>query len=299
MFRHAGQTRLGVLTGDRVMDLNELADAAHEPGFPVDLVEFIAAGPETLRRASQLLGHTEASTRVERRPLDGLRILPPLNPPAGNVLAIGRNYAEHARESAKASGSPLQPPTVFTKAQTSVIGPADDIPLDPAVSTQMDWEVELGVVIGLRALNLRREAAADYIFGYTVVNDISARDIQYGWGGQFFKGKSLDGSCPTGPWIVTADEVADPQNLELRLRLNGETKQADNTRNMIFPVVDLIAELSTGMTLPPGALIATGTPAGVGGAREPKEFLKDGDVVETEVVGIGMLRNRVVEVHRA
>src|SRR5438552_1962911 len=153
---------------------------------------------------------------------------------------------------------------------------------------------ELGVVIGRGGANIKAGDAMSHIFGYTVVNDVSARDIQNGWGGQFFKGKSLDGSSPVGPWVVTADEIPDPQNLSVTLRVNGELKQDGHTRDMIYPVAQLIVWLSIGMTLRPGTLIATGTPDGVGFARTPPEVLKPGDVIETEVGSIGRLRNRMV-----
>ncbi|HYS00714.1 MAG TPA: fumarylacetoacetate hydrolase family protein, partial [Candidatus Eisenbacteria bacterium] len=201
---------------------------------------------------------------------------------------------KHAAESARAWGENVKPPTVFTKAQTSITGPYDDIAIDPAISEKIDWEVELGVVIGMAGINIKPENAMNHVFGYTVVNDVSARDIQNGWGGQFFKGKSLDRSSPIGPWIVTADEIGDPKQLRLSLKVNGVVKQDGNTRDMIYPVAELIAWLSIGMTLLPGTVIATGTPDGVGFARTPPEFLKAGDVMETEVERVGLLRNRMV-----
>jgi len=186
------------------------------------------------------------------------------------------------------------PPTIFTKAITSLTEPFAEIAIDPSVSDKIDWEVELGVVIGKRGANIKRARAMDHVFGYTVVNDVTARDIQNGWGGQYFKGKSLDRSSPTGPWVVTKDEVDDPQTLKLFLRVNGTVKQEGDTRDMIYPVDAIIEWVSKGMTLLPGSLIATGTPDGVGFARTPPEFLKPGDVMETEVQGIGLLRNRFV-----
>jgi 2-keto-4-pentenoate hydratase/2-oxohepta-3-ene-1,7-dioic acid hydratase in catechol pathway len=228
------------------------------------------------------------------RPLDEVELLAPLDPPRGNVLAVGRNYAKHAAEGARARGEEVAPPTIFTKAITTIAGPHDDIPFDAAVSEQIDWEIELGVVIGRRGANVPRERALDHVFGYTVVNDVTARDLQRNWGGQFFKGKSLDGSCPSGPWIVTADEIPDPSALRLRLSVNGETQQDATTADMIYPVDALVAWLSIGMTLLPGTLIATGTPEGVGFARQPPRFLRPGDVVEGEVEGVGRIRNRVV-----
>jgi 2-keto-4-pentenoate hydratase/2-oxohepta-3-ene-1,7-dioic acid hydratase in catechol pathway len=235
------------------------------------------------------------------RALAGVKLLAPLDPPRGNVIAVGRNYAKHAAETA-AKGEKPKPPTVFTKAITSITGPNAEIPIDPAVSEDIDWEVELGVVIGKAGANITREDALDHVFGYTVINDVTARDIQndtgrwqgQGWGGQYFKGKSLDSSCPSGPWVVTRDEVADPQSLKLRLTVNGKLKQDSTTANMIHPVDAVISWISYGMTLLPGMMIATGTPEGVGFARTPPEFIHIGDVVEAEVEGIGSLKNTFV-----
>jgi len=219
-------------------------------------------------------------------------LLAPIDSPRGNIIAMGRNYQKHAEETAM--DGDVKPPTIFTKAITSITGPYDDIAIDPSISDKLDWEVELGVVIGKPGANITRLNAMDHVFGYFVLNDVSARDIQNGWGGQYFKGKSLDRSCPTGPWVVTKDEVPDPGKLALRLTLNGVVKQDSNTEDMIHPVDAIIEWSSKGMTLLAGALIATGTPDGVGFARTPPEYLKAGDVMETEVAGIGVLRNRIV-----
>ncbi|HEX3630833.1 MAG TPA: fumarylacetoacetate hydrolase family protein [Candidatus Dormibacteraeota bacterium] len=291
MFRHGSERRLGVLregSQDEVIDLADLSRS--DGGTPPDLLTLIEQGPSALSQLRQRLSSSKAATRR----LAELTLLSPLDPPRGNVLAIGRNYQEHAKESARAWGEEIKPPTVFTKAQTSVAGPYEDIPIDPGVSEKIDWEAELGVVIGKAGINIKPEDAMSHVFGYTVINDVSARDIQNGWGGQFFKGKSLDKYCPMGPWVVTADEIPDPQNLRLTLKVNGVTKQAGNTRNMINSVEQLIVWLSIGMTLLPGNVIATGTPDGVGFARTPPEFLKPGDVMETEVEGVGLLRNKMV-----
>jgi 2-keto-4-pentenoate hydratase/2-oxohepta-3-ene-1,7-dioic acid hydratase in catechol pathway len=195
-------------------------------------------------------------------------------------------------------GKAPSPPTIFTKAITSLTEPFADIEIDPSVSDKIDWEAELAVVIGKRGADIKRSDAMSYIFGYTILNDVTMRDIQSGWGGQYFKGKSLDRSCPTGPWIVTSDELRDPQNLELFLRVNGAEKQHGNTRDMIYPVDATIEWASKGMTLLPGTMIATGTPDGVGFARTPPEFLRPGDVMETEIKGIGLLTNRFVTTSR-
>jgi 2-keto-4-pentenoate hydratase/2-oxohepta-3-ene-1,7-dioic acid hydratase in catechol pathway len=298
MFRAGAGRRLGVLRGaDQVVDVAALAAAAGQPAPPADLLALIDEGDEGLRRLAALLERPEAGPAA--RPLAEVEVLAPLDPPRGNVVAIGRNYAKHAAESAATRGGEAEPPTVFTKALTTIAGPDADIAIDPSVSEQIDWEVELGVVIGRAGINIERERALDHVFGYTVVNDVTARDIQRSWGGQFFKGKSLDGSCPSGPFVVTRDEVPDPQVLRLRLSVNGETKQDASTRDMIYPVDAIVSWVSIGMTLPAGTLIATGTPEGVGFARKPPEFLRPGDVVEAEVEGIGVQRNRVVAAARA
>jgi 2-keto-4-pentenoate hydratase/2-oxohepta-3-ene-1,7-dioic acid hydratase in catechol pathway len=228
--------------------------------------------------------------------LSEVRLFAPIPRPRKNIVCLGLNYAEHAKESARARGreaSALRDPLFFTKAPTTVNGPYGKIVIDPAVSTEVDWEVELAVIIGRPGKNIREEDALAHVFGYTVLNDVTARDIQSRHK-QFFKGKSIDGYGPMGPWIVTADEIADPQQLAVRLRVNGVTKQEDNTSNMLFGVGSIIAILSQGLTLEAGDIIATGTPSGVGFARNPPEFLRPGDVMETEVEGIGTLRNEVV-----
>ncbi len=284
-FRIDGGSRLGVLRDqDEVVEISE----------PGDMLSLIDAGAQGLAAARAALSSSKA--RAHR--LADVELLPPLQEPRGNVIAIGRNYQKHAEETAVVEGREPSPPTIFTKAITSLTEPFADIAIDPGVSDKIDWEVELAVVIGMRGANVKRGSARGLVFGYTALNDVTARDIQSGWGGQYFKGKSLDRSCPTGPWIVTADEVPDPQSLRLRLLVNGTVKQDGNTRDMIYPVDAVIEWVSVGMTLLPGALIATGTPDGVGFARTPPEFLKPGDVMETEVEGIGTMRNRIVSAAR-
>jgi 2-keto-4-pentenoate hydratase/2-oxohepta-3-ene-1,7-dioic acid hydratase in catechol pathway len=295
MFRQGNERRLGVLRdGGEVVDIAALTTTLGSEPAPQDVLALVDAGEPAITRIRDLVSSRKSSGAPAVRKLADLTLLPPLDPPRGNVLAIGRNYRKHAAESAHAWGEQMKPPTVFTKAQLSLTGPYDDIAIDPAISDQIDWEVELAVVIGRRGVNVKAPDAMRHVFGYTIINDVSARDIQNGWGGQFFKGKSLDRSSPIGPWVVTADEIPQPQTLRLRLRVNGELKQDGNTGDMIYSVADLIVWLSLGMTLLPGNLIATGTPDGVGFARTPPEFLKPGDIMETEVDGIGSLRNRMV-----
>ena len=280
-FRANSGTRLGVLrNGDEVV----------EPEQPASLLALIDAGRDGLERVSSAL----SSGRARSHRLEAVSLLPPLPDPRGNVIAIGRNYGKHAAETARLEGREPSPPTVFTKAITSLAEPFADIVIDPAISDKIDWEVELGLVIGKTGANIKRSEARSHIFGYMVFNDITARDIQSDWGGQYFKGKSLDRSSPSGPWIVTADEIADPQALRLELRVNGTTKQDGTTSDMIYSVDAILEWVSRGMTVPAGAIIATGTPDGVGFARTPPEFLKPGDVMEAEVEGIGQLRNRIV-----
>jgi 2-keto-4-pentenoate hydratase/2-oxohepta-3-ene-1,7-dioic acid hydratase in catechol pathway len=293
MFRDGGAPRLGVGRDGASDEIIDVAAAANGSGdaLPATILGVIDAGDEGLDRL-RVLASSAPSNAV--RTISDLTLLPPFDPPRGNVLAIGRNYQKHAEEGARALNTEVGPPTIFTKAITTITSPYADIRIDPSVSTKIDWEVELGVVIGRRGANIKREDALGHIFGYTVLNDVTARDIQNGWGGQWFKGKSLDGSCPVGPWVLTRDEVADVQSLHLQLRINGAVKQDANSRDMIYPVDAIIEWLSVGMTLLPGMLIATGTPEGVGFARTPPEYLQPGDLMESEIEGIGTLRNTVV-----
>jgi 2-keto-4-pentenoate hydratase/2-oxohepta-3-ene-1,7-dioic acid hydratase in catechol pathway len=265
-------------------------DAVVEISGFADMRSLIDAGDDGLAHVRSAL----SSSRSKSRRIADLELLAPLDQPRGNVIAIGRNYQKHAAETAHIDGTEPSPPTVFTKAITSLTEPFADIRIDPSVSDKIDWEVELAILIGKGGANIKRERARDHVFGYTVLNDVTARDIQSTWGGQYFKGKSLDRSCPTGPWVVTKDEIEDPQALNLLLRVNGNLKQEGNTGDMIYPVDAIIEWVSRGMTLLPGTIIASGTPDGVGFARTPPEFLQPGDVMESEVQGIGRLRNRIV-----
>lgn len=223
--------------------------------------------------------------------------LAPVPQPPKNVMCLGLNYLEHAEETAEHVGRSAkkpQYPIVFTKAISSITAHQAIIPYDPECCSQLDWESELGVIIGKGGRKITAQNALEHVFGYTVINDLSARDLQFNHK-QFFLGKSIDGGCPIGPHIITADEIADPQNLAISCRVNGVTKQASNTCHMIFDIAEIIATLSNSMTLQAGDIIATGTPSGVGFVREPAEFLKPGDVVECEVEGVGILSNTIGE----
>ena len=230
----------------------------------------------------------------ERLGLDAVEITAPIRP-SRNVFCVGRNYLEHAKEGARAAGRELklpEVPTFFTKTPSAIAGPDATVRFSSHVSNEYDFEAELAVVIGTRCKDVRERDAAGVVFGFTCLNDLTARDLQRAHL-QWFKGKSLDDSCPIGPCIVSADEIGNAQALEIALRLNGAMMQKSNTSQMIFPIARLIAELSKGMTLEPGDVIATGTPDGVGFARTPPQFLHDGDVVEVDIEGIGVLRNRI------
>lgn len=248
------------------------------------------------RKAVELLaGLSDSEQDRATFSLDQLELLAPIPRPGKNIMCLGLNYADHVAEtSAAADRQPKLPehPIVFTKNATSVTGPDAAVALDGRVTEQLDWEVELGVVIGDPGYAIARDDAMRHVFGYTVINDLSARDLQFRHK-QFFIGKSFDGACPMGPWIVTADEIDDPHALALRCDVNGVRKQDSGTANMIFDIPEIIATLSRGMTLEAGDIIATGTPDGVGFARNPPEYLAAGDEVVCEVEGVGVLRNTI------
>lgn len=288
--RPHGPQHLGLVRdGKGVVDLKGIGG---EPPFdPADMISLVAAGDAALKWLRDV-----ASKAREATPLDKVTLLAPLPRPRKNVFCVGWNYLEHFEEGAKARPHVQEMPAhpaFFSKAPTTVNGPYADVPAHIGVTEKLDWEVELGLVIGKGGSNIREADALAHIFGYTVVNDVSARDVQRQHGQQWFKGKSLDGHCPMGPWIATADEIANPQELDIECRVNGVTKQKSNTRQMYFKIPRIIAELSAGLTLEPGDIICTGTPAGVGHARTPPEFMQPGDVLETEIRGLGLLRNKI------
>jgi 5-carboxymethyl-2-hydroxymuconate isomerase len=228
----------------------------------------------------------DGAVRQRGRPLAGVALLPPV-PRPGKIVAIGRNYREHlAEEGADQPSAPL----IFAKWPTSVIGPGDEIRWDPALTSQVDYEAELAVVIGRRARHVSEADALDYVLGYTCLNDVTARDLQFS-DGQWTRGKSLDTFCPMGPALVTADEVGDPQQLAISCTVNGERLQDANTEQMYFGVASIVSYASKSFTLEPGDVIATGTPGGVGAFRKPPRFLGDGDVVVVEIERVGRLEN--------
>ena len=289
------EIRVGALTPEgRVVDLGSEARRRNMPlSFdPADMLSLIAAGGKALAEAGSLAdGSAPGGPRVE-----DVHLVAPIPVPRRNVVCVGWNYVEHFEEgkSLRDSGQTLpEHPVFFTKGTNAVNGPYDPIPYDPRVSTAIDWEVELAVIVGRRGKNLSEDDAMGHAFGFCVLNDTTARDIQQKkHGGQWWKGKSLDGHAPMGPWIVTADGF-DWSSRRLVSRVNGVVKQDGNTSRMYFKVPRLLAELSLGLTLEPGDILATGTPSGIGHAREPPEYLKPGDVLESEIEGIGVLRNPI------
>ncbi len=290
-----GSPRLGaVAAGDRVVDIEKGAEAAGvKLSFDgTSMIALIEAGPAGLAQIRDVMQKAPA----DGPPVSELKLLPPIPKITRNIYAVGWNYVEHFEE-AKGLRDPNQKlpdhPTFFSKAVNTLNGPYDPIPYNPNVSVQIDWECELAVIIGKTALNVTEADALNYVFGYTVMNDTTARDLQQKkHGGQWFKGKSLNKHGPMGPWIIPASEI-DHANLHLILRVNGEVKQDASTKQMYFKVPRIISELSQGLTLEPGDIITTGTPPGVGYARNPPQFLKPGDIMESEIVEIGSLRNTI------
>jgi 2-keto-4-pentenoate hydratase/2-oxohepta-3-ene-1,7-dioic acid hydratase in catechol pathway len=287
--------RVGAVKPDgKVIDVQAAAKGGKLPFDPTSMVSLIAAGRPALDEVRRIAEGASDGPMV-----DSVRLFAPIPNPARNVYAVGWNYLEHFAEGQavreQKSDYP-EHPVFFTKGVHTINGPYDPIPFDPKVSTQIDWECELAVVIGQRGRNISEADALKHVFGYTVINDTTARDVQSKrHGGQWFKGKSLDGHGPIGPWIIPADQL-DPDNLHLITRVNGVVKQDASTKQMYFKVPRIIAELSLGLTLEPGDIIATGTPPGVGNARKPPEFMKPGDVMETEIAEIGILRNTIQQV---
>lgn len=288
---------IGVVNGDEVIDIGAACAAAGATP-PADMLALIAGGAEALAAVGSAVAKAGSAAR---RPLARVRLLAPIPHVRKNVFCVGRNYKLHIEEGARARGVEPTFPTVpefFSKPPTTVIGPDAEIRLDSALTKQLDYEVELAFVIGRTCRDVALDDVDAVIFGYTIANDVTARDLQRAHG-QWFKGKALDTSLPCGPWIVTADEFGDPASHRLSLTVNGEGRQDSTIADMLFDCRQIVASLSAGLTLEPGDIICTGTPSGVGLGLSPQSFLKDGDIVECAIDGIGRLRNRVVEARRA
>jgi 2,4-didehydro-3-deoxy-L-rhamnonate hydrolase len=281
-YLNENQISVGILQDNTVIDVSN--------EFP-DVLAIIKAGRKGIDEINRIL-----SSNVERRPLKSEQLLPPIPKLERNVMCVGWNYLEHFNERFRQDIDLPTKPTVFTKATGTVAGPFEEIPLVEKFTEKFDYEAELAVVIGCQGKNISEDEAPDYIFGYMCANDLSARDVQQSHGGQWFIGKSMDKSCPMGPWLVTRDEIEDVQNLEITCKVNGNTVQSSNTNLMMFSVNRIIAELSKGMTLLPGDIILTGTPSGIGSKRNPPLFLGSGDVVEVSISGIGSIKNGIITV---
>ena len=272
----------GVLQKDTVYPLAPL-------GY-TDAESFLAAGAAALASARSLIGSATPASTV---PLASVQLLSPLLAPP-RIFCVGLNYLDHAAESKMAVQAV---PTIFMKLASSITGPDSDIVL-PANSTQPDYEAELAVVIGSRASNVTRENWRECVFGYTIVNDVSARDVQLATS-QWTLGKSFPTFCPIGPWVVTADELTDPHNLDVKLTIDGETLQQANTRDLIFDIPAVLKYISAIVALEPGDIVSTGTPQGVGLGRKPQRWLRPGEEVAIEISGIGRLVNRTVDASRS
>lgn len=288
-FELSGEITWGVV--ERQKKLVYPKDYAFGAKAPDTLVEYIAQNGCGVFLAPDL---ESAAGGVA---LDEVKLLPPIPNPIRNVFCVGKNYLDHVKELSGFDASQFSPdselPIFFTKATTCVNSPNADVSLHEGVTSQVDYEAELAVIIGKEGKNIKQKDAFDYIFGYTVLNDFTARDLQKDHK-QWFKGKSLDGYCPMGPWIATRDEIENPQSLDIASYVNDQMRQSSNTNNMIFSIARLIEDLSKGMTLLPGDIIATGTPSGVGAGFHPPKFLRKGDKVKVSIQGIGEIENEIV-----
>jgi 2-keto-4-pentenoate hydratase/2-oxohepta-3-ene-1,7-dioic acid hydratase in catechol pathway len=308
-FSRKNEQRVGLMgPQDQIIDLAEVNKRYLRGGnspFLATMQAFIEAGPKAVAVARKAEKYVAAKNEEDQKKLaragalvklSQAKLLAPIPRPKKNCVMLGVNYREHVDEGAKARSLEIKYPewpVFFTKPSTSVIGHLGKV-INHKCTTKLDWEVELAVIIGKKGRDIPKDKAYDYVFGYTVCLDMTARELQRQHG-QWFKGKSLDTFCPLGPWIVHKSALRDPQQVRLICRVNGEVMQDGNTRDMIFDIPTTIESLSAGITLEPGDIISTGTPSGVGFARVPPVFLKPGDKVEGEVEGIGTLEVSIVE----
>ena len=291
------EPRLGFLHNNMVVDMEDFGEISNFP-LPNDMLELIDMGFEIIAEITELVSETEVNFFDEiSYELNDVTFLAPIEKPRKNIIGIGLNYTEHVAESARTldtTGKLPTKPIIFSKPPTTVTGTNTDIIKNTKLTQQLDWEVELAVVMGKKGKYVTKEDALDYVFGYTVINDISARDCRRE--GQWIVSKGQDTFAPMGPFLVTKDEIENPHNLNLSLKVNGVEKQNSNTKFLLFNINDLIEDLSTVFTLEAGDIIATGTPSGVGAGRNPQEWMYDGDVVEATVEGIGTIVNTIKEI---
>ncbi|MFS0688460.1 fumarylacetoacetate hydrolase family protein [Sporosarcina sp. 179-K 8C2 HS] len=294
-FRFEGKTLFGpkVKKEEAVWDVKSIAEAFGETDFPSTIIEGIAGGLEFVEKVRKLAEQARNSENPEqfKYAFTDIEWLSPIPRTPKNVLGVGKNYAEHAAE--MGSEAPPEKLLIFTKSPTAIAADEQELSVHADLTDTLDYEGELAVVISKKGRNIPKQLAYDHVFGYTIANDITARNIQTGHK-QFFLGKSLDGACPMGPYIVTKDEIPNAHNLSIVTKVNDEVRQNGNTSDMIFKIDDVIAEISKFVTLEPGDVILTGTPSGVGKGMNPPQFLKTGDTVKISVEGIGTLVNRFV-----
>jgi len=293
-----------LVDSDRILDVSKAILAGQSSGViapdlspPASVLEIISGGEPMSRACRDVLSAVQSGALAFAGvQTTNAEIVAPIPRPTKNVFCVGSNYRAHVTEASRAQSREDKTPKLpvfFTKPPTAVVGPGSDVLLDPNVSIKMDYEVELAVIIGTSGRNISQDDAIDHIFGFSIGNDVTARDLQRAHGGQFLKGKGLDTTCPLGPEIVTIDELPNFDNLRISLAVNGETRQDGNTRDMIFSIPRLIESLSEGLTLEPGDILITGTPSGVGYAMDPPHWLTDGDLVTCEIEGIGRLSNTI------
>ena len=291
------EPRLGFLHNNQVVDMEDFGEISNFP-LPNDMLDLIDMGFEIIAEITELISETEARFLEEiSYELEQVTFLAPIEKPRKNIIGIGLNYTEHVAESARTldtTGKLPEKPIIFSKPPTTVTGTNTEIIKNTKLTSQLDWECELAVIISKKGKYVAKEDALDYVYGYTVINDISARDCRRE--GQWIVSKGQDTFAPMGPVLVTKDEIENPHNLNLSLKVNGVEKQSSNTKFMLFNINDLIEDLSIVFTLEPGDIIATGTPAGVGAGRNPQEWMYDGDVVEATVEGIGTIVNTIKEI---
>lgn len=291
------EPRLGFLHDNLVVDMEDFGNISNFP-LPDNMLDLIDLGFEVISEITDLIAETRAVDFEEiSLPVDAVTFLAPIPKPRKNIIGIGLNYTEHVAESARSldtSKELPQQPVIFSKPPTTVTATHTNVLLNRKLTNQLDWEVELAVVIGKKGKYVPKSDALDYVFGYTIINDISARDCRRS--GQWIVSKGQDTFAPMGPILVTKDEIENPHNLNLSLTVNGIEKQSSNTKFMLFNINDLIEDLSTVFTLEAGDIIATGTPAGVGAGRTPQEWLQEGDIVKCTVEKIGSIENTVKEI---
>ena len=291
------EPRLGFIHNNQVIDMEDFGEISNFP-LPNDMLELIDMGFEIIAEITEMVAETPENLFEEiAYEMNEVTILAPIEKPRKNIIGIGLNYTEHVAESARTldtTGKLPTKPIIFSKPPTTVTATNTEIIKNTKLTSQLDWECELAVIISKKGKYVTKSEALDYVFGYTVINDISARDCRRE--GQWIVSKGQDTFAPMGPIIVTKDEIENPHNLNLSLKVNGVEKQNSNTKLMLFNINDLIEDLSTVFTLEAGDIIATGTPAGVGAGRDPQEWMHDGDVVEATVEGIGTIVNTIKEI---